>query len=337
MIEDFDELLMEPDQSDHAERVLGLWQVHAPLLREQHELRGGMAWKRARGHEYLFRYFQDPTTGTKRFESKGRRSPETEAVSADYFSRREKVQGELDRMDRDVEMAGRMAQAFKMARMPATPARIVHGLWLEGLFDDRLRLMGATAIHAYELAAGFLAPPSIFRGESLRILIKDDIDDAVADAVIRLTQDADRAFELVDRDDAHLVLDGGRGGRIEVHVMHSLVGYLMDRGLDPDRFYDLLTAVAEPPAWRGVAVARDARIVPMATLDPRAHAMLTYATALTEPDADRAELLTRRARLIRWVAEERLGLTFTPRQIAAFPDLSEDDVAREDARRWGTI
>lgn len=333
MIDNFDELLMDRDQAEHAKRLLGLWNTHGPLLREQHELRGGMIWKKARGHEYSFRYFQDAATGTKKFVSQGRRSPETEAEQARYFERRSAVQTKLDGMEREVEMAGRMAQAFKIARMPATPARIVHGLWLEGFFDDRLKLMGATAIHAYELASGFLAPPSLFRGESLRILIRDDIDDDVADAVIRLTQDADRAFELVERDEVRLVMDGGRGGRIEVHVMHSLVGYLMDRGLDPDRFYDLLTAVAEPPAWRGAAVARDARIVPMATLDPRAHAMLTYATALTEKDEVRAELLLARARLIRWVAEERLGLGFTPRQVAVFPDLWDGPDAEDDRRR----
>lgn len=334
MTDDFDDFLMDRDQAQHAERVLGMWHVHGPLLREQHELRGGMIWKKARGHEYLFRYFQDPDTGTKKFVSQGRRSPETEAAHAAYFARRERVQAQLDRTGGEVERAGRMAQALRMARFPATPARIVQGLWLEGFFDERLMLMGATAILGYELKAGFLAPPSLFRGESLRIMVRDDIDDRLADVVERLTKGADSDFAVVERSEDHLVLDGGRGGRIEVHTMTSLIQYLLDRGLDTDLFYDLLKGVVENPGWQGVAVARDAQAMSVTTIDPRAHAVLTHATAITEPDPDRAELLTRRARLIRWVAEERVGLSFTQRQISAFPGLW-DEAEREDDRVWG--
>lgn len=337
MADEFDDFLMDRDQAQHAERVLRLWETHGPLLREQHELRGGMVWKKARGHEYSFRYFQDPDTGTKKFESQGRRSPESEAAQAAYFARRERVQAQVDRTAREVEMAGRMAQAFRMARFPATPARIVQGLWLEGYFDDRLMLMGATAILGYELKAGFLAPPSLFRGESLRIMVRDGIDERLGDVVERLTKAADADFAVVERSQDHLVLDGGRGGRIEVHTLTSLIQYLLDRGLDTDLFYDLLTGVAANPGWQGVAVARDARVMTVTTIDPRAHAVLTHATAITEPDPDRAELLTRRARLIRWVAEHRLELAFTPAQVNAFPDLWEGDVDREEQRRWGAI
>lgn len=335
MADDFDEFLMDRDQAQHAERVLGLWESHAPLVREQHKLRGGMIWKRARGHEYLFRYFQDTDTGAKKFVSQGRRSPETEAAHAAYFVRRERVQTHLDHTGGEVERAGRMAQALRMARFPATPARIVQGLWLEGFFDERLMLMGATAMLGYELKAGFLAPPSLFRGESLRIMVRDKIDDRLAEVVERLAKAADAGFAVVERSEDHLVLDGGRGGRIEAHTMTSLIDYLMDRGLDTNLFYDVLTGVMENPAWNGVAVARDAQVMSVTTIDPRAHAVLTHATALTEPDTDRAELLTRRAKLIRWVAEQRLGLAFTQRQISAFPDLW-DEADREAGLRWGT-
>ncbi|MEJ1934839.1 hypothetical protein WDZ92_31955, partial [Nostoc sp. NIES-2111] len=144
---------MDEEQSEHAQRVRELWADRAPLLRLQHELRGGIIWKRARGHEYLYRYRQDTLTGSKVFEGRGRRSPETEAEHAEYLRRRDRVQEHLTRTDSTVETAGRIARAFRLARFPATPAQVVHSLWLEGLLDDRCRMMGATALFGYELEA----------------------------------------------------------------------------------------------------------------------------------------------------------------------------------------
>ncbi len=336
MFADFDECQMGHEQAQHAQQVEALWASYGPLLREQHDLRGGMIWKKARGHEYLYRYLQDPETGTKRFDGQGRRSPETEATYAAYFARREKVQIRLDDLTRGVDVTGRMARAYKMARFPATAARIIHGLWLEGLMDERLSMMGATALLGYEIAARFVTPPSLVRGESLRILVRDKIDDRLAGVAVRLAQGADGDFSVMERDEDNLVLDGGRGGRIEFHTTSSLLSYLMARELDSDLLTQVLMAVTMP-AWHGVVVARDAQLTPVTSIDPRAHALLTYGTALTEPDEDRAELLTKRARLMAWVAEERLGLAFTPAQVNAFPDLWEGDVDREDQRRWGVI
>lgn len=321
---DFDDCQMDGEQAECASRVRELWASHAPLEQEAHALRGGIIWKKARGHDYLFRYFQDPLTGTKRFESKGRRSPDTEAEHARYLARRGRVQDLFAQSSEQVETVGRVARAFRLARFPATPAAVIRGLWLEGCFDEGLRLMGATAMFGYELEGEFLAPSALVRGESLRILASGAIDDRLAAFTTRLVTAADRDFSLVRHDRDHLVYDGGRGGRIELYSIAALSSYLADRGVGRDRVDMVMDAVALP-AWRGVAVARDARVLQLNSIDPRAHALLTHATAVTERDGNRAELLARRANLMAWAIRERMGLTFSDSQAEAFSDLVEDD------------
>lgn len=318
---------MEEEQAAHASRLRKLWSTHAPLLREAHNLRGGIIWKKARGHEYLYRYFQDPLTGTKAFSGLGRRSPESEAEYVRYLSRREEVQGLLAQSMSRIENAGRIARALRFARFPSVPAEVVHGLWLEGLMDDRLRLMGATAMFAYELEAEILTPPALVRGESLRLLVQGVIDDRLADLATRLVTSSDRAFFEVRRDRDHLVFDGGRGGRIELHSTAALEAYLRDRGLNEDRI-DLVMDAMALPAWRGVAVARDARVVPLHAVDPRALTLLNLAAAATEPDQARADLLAKRAGFIAGDVLAGLRMDLGPHQAEAFMELDADQYLR---------
>ena len=65
-----------------------MWPEYGRSLREKYDLDGGMQWKSPKGIEYLTRYRQDPETGKKKWSSLGRRSPETEAIYAEFMGRR---------------------------------------------------------------------------------------------------------------------------------------------------------------------------------------------------------------------------------------------------------
>ncbi|MEJ1935272.1 hypothetical protein WDZ92_34185, partial [Nostoc sp. NIES-2111] len=162
--------------------------------------------------------------------------------------------------------------------------------------------------------------------------VRDSIDERLADLALHFATQADRDFRLVRRDADHLVIDGGRGGRIELHSASGLRDYLRERGLGPGPTRVVMESTEMSP-WDGVAVARDARILSVTALDPRAHAVLTHATEMTERAGDRAELLRRRANLMGWVVRERMGLRFEPVQAAAFPELCDED-DREPEAIW---
>ncbi|MEG9527996.1 MAG: hypothetical protein MIL41_19890 [Hyphomicrobiales bacterium] len=313
---------MDEEQAVHAERVRGLWTSHAPLLREAHELRGGIIWKKARGHEYLYRYFQEPSTGRKEFVGLGRRSPETEAEHARYLSRRDAVQASLAQSTPRLENAGRVARALRLARLPSFAGEIIHSLWRDGLMDGRLRVMGSMAMFGYELDAETLVPSPLIRGNSLRFLVQGDIDDQLAEVTASLVTGAGRGFTPSRRGHGHLAFDG-QDGSVELHTLASLATELRDRDLDEDRI-DVVMETMALPAWQGVAVARNARVVPLVAIDPRAYVLLAAATAATEHDEGRADLLAKRAKFTGGAVLARVGVAFEPHQANLFEPFEAD-------------
>lgn len=313
---------MDEEQAVHAEHVRGLWTSHAPLLREAHDLRGGIIWKKARGHEYLYRYFQEPLTGRKAFVGLGRRSPETEAEHARYLSRRDEVQASLAQSMPRLENAGRVARALRLARLPSFAGEIVHGLWRDGLMDGRLRVMGSMAMFGYELDAETLMPSPLVRGNSLCFLVQGDIDDPLAEVAASLVTSAGRGFTPSRRDHGHLAFDG-QDGSVEFRTVASLATDLRDRDLDEDRI-DVVVEAMALPAWQGVAVARNARVVPLVTIDPRAYALLTAAFAATDHDEERADLLAKRVEFIGSAVLAKVGVTFEPHQADLFEAFEAD-------------
>ncbi|MEH3119788.1 MAG: hypothetical protein PGN25_19950 [Methylorubrum populi] len=311
---------MDEEQAAHAGRVRELWTSHAPLLREAHDLRGGIIWKKARGHEYLYRYFQDPSTGRKAFVGLGRRSPETEAEHARYLSRRDEVQASLAQSAPRLENAGRVARALRLARLPSFAGEIVHGFWREGLMDDRLRVMGSMAMFGYELDAETLAPFPIVRGNSLRFLVQGEMDDLLAEVAATLVTSAGRGFAPSRL--GHLAFDG-QDGSVEFHTAASLATNLRDGDLDEDRI-DVVMETMTLPAWQGVAVARNARVVPLVAIDPRACALFALASAATEHDEERAELLAKRARFIGSAVLAKVGVALEPHHADLFAAFEAD-------------
>lgn len=103
--------------------------AYGPVLRDFGTLDGGMAWKTVSGADYLCRYRQDPETGKKKFTSLGRRSPETEAAYDAFITRRDAAKQTVYATRNEIALAGRVAKAYGLARMPAKQAEMIRAFY----------------------------------------------------------------------------------------------------------------------------------------------------------------------------------------------------------------
>lgn len=137
------------EQQRHVEEALDLMSVLAPLRAESRDLVGGMQWKTIRGHEYLYRYAPDPVTKKKKSTSLGRRTPETEAVYHRFIERRDRVKGELPRLEEMAATQTRVAKALRLGRISRATGDFLSILGASDL-AAHLVLVGDFAAYGYE-------------------------------------------------------------------------------------------------------------------------------------------------------------------------------------------
>jgi len=112
--------------------------------------KGGMAWKKVRDTEYLFKTRDRFGNG----ETLGERSPETEKIY-DAFHQNKKERMEIFRSCRDeLQKHSRIAKFHKLQRVPSIATKILRELDNHNLLGEHIMVIGTHAIYAYEAAAG---------------------------------------------------------------------------------------------------------------------------------------------------------------------------------------
>lgn len=270
--------LMTREQRQHLQALGDLWASYGPLLRQRERVTGGMQWKPVAGAEYLTRYHPDPETGKKVARSLGRRSPETEAAYAEFMRLREEVKGGLESFGPKVDMAGRIAKALRLARVPARQAEGIRRLWAEGLLDRTgpLALLGANAVIAYEMAAGILAPPRVVREDEPFVYVRAgvtlDEDFAFKVGGSYMPRHCDVGLDFIAPGHVRLQADDGT----TLHLISRLgAKEHSDRADLPDSVREALQEVLELEPVDAVAVGRDAGMVVLTAVDPRTYCLLT--------------------------------------------------------------
>ncbi len=307
-----DELnLMRPVEARQLREIADAWKSYGPALRAKLTLDGGMQWKSVNGAQYLSRYRADPQTGKKKFTSLGRRSRETEAIYRDFIDSREAARQTVLNSREGIELAGRVAKAHGLARMPVKTAEIIRAFWSRSM-DLHLTLFGGSALFAYEQRSGVLAPYELARDADGLLFIYDGADECTTADIVEAYEDAVGAKASAARRGNRLLIRSEEGIRLEFTSLKSVLSEVGDDGAD------LLGEAFDLPAVKGLAVARNAQPVEITAPDPRAYAAMAY--VLGQDD----EVWADRARFAATLVREHWPEGFDPRQQEALAELGLD-------------
>jgi hypothetical protein len=177
-------------QRTYAEAV----QVYATCREAEKESRafkGGRHWKRIKGRDYLYQYFDRLGHG----QSLGPRSPHTEALWAAFTRGRQEAAARLKEQRRQLAEQARFCRAARLTRLPRPAAKILGLLARREAGGEGLAVIDAHAFHAYEFAAGaFLQGPrtsGLLDEGRLGLTLFGDL---APDAWLALLWKADRSF-----------------------------------------------------------------------------------------------------------------------------------------------
>lgn len=115
-------------------------------------VRGSMIWREIDGRRYLIR---TSTAGAQK--SLGPESPETQAIAAKFFDRKEMASERLKQLTEQVAVMQRMNRALRVGRVPNVVVDTLNALEKAGIGEHFL-VVGTHALYAYESAAGVRIP-----------------------------------------------------------------------------------------------------------------------------------------------------------------------------------
>ena len=200
---------LEWEQRRHLDEVRDLWRTLGPLLQKRHQFAGGVTWKQVKGYEYLARFQTDPITHSKKFEYLGKRKLETERIYADFQRERANLDGQIDALQRRMDVAARVGKALRIGRMPTQAADALRTIWRAGL-DKDVVVVGSLNIYAYEMLTGLLVPREAAPGEDLDLMLLVPRSDEAADDLKRVLVMADRSYRFNSQSSEFIASDGFR-------------------------------------------------------------------------------------------------------------------------------
>lgn len=112
--------------------------------------KGGMHWKTVHGKQYLYR-----TLDSKgRAKSLGPRDAETEALHAQFHSRRSELQARLISLESRLDEQTRMLRALRVGAAPRVLAKVCRALCAHDIMGKNVLIIGTNALYAYAAMAG---------------------------------------------------------------------------------------------------------------------------------------------------------------------------------------
>lgn len=160
---------------------------------------GGLSWKTVGGRDYLIKVI-DRRGGTK---SLGPRSPETEAIHAEFVAGKARSKARGAELEQSVRQFSAMARAVSINRVPAVVTATLRKLDEFGLLGKNLMVIGTNAMYGYEAVAGVMFDAGLLATTDVDLLWDARaslklamLDDEVADAgLMAILRKVDRSFE----------------------------------------------------------------------------------------------------------------------------------------------
>lgn len=261
---------LEWEQRRHLDEVRDLWRTLGPLLQQRHQFAGGVTWKQVKGYEYLARFHTDPITHSKKFEYLGKRKPETEHMYADFQRQRSDLDGQIEALQRRMDVAARITKALRFGRMPTQAAGALRAIWRAGL-NDHVVVIGSSNIYAYETLTELLVPREALPAEDLDLMSLVPRSDDVMDDLMRALVGADRSYRFSNQSAEFVAQDGYR---ISVQTK-SDVEDRFRRAVECNLEHEAVDWALATPSVTAMTLGRDGQPVSGSFLDPRAFLVLS--------------------------------------------------------------
>jgi hypothetical protein len=230
--------------------------------------RGGRHWKRIKGRDYLYQYFDRLGHG----QSLGPRSPHTEALWAAFSKGRQAAAARLKEERRQLAEQARFCRAARLTRLPRLAAKILGLLGRREAGGEPLVVIDAHALYAYEFAAGaFLQGPrtaDLLDQGGLGLTLFGDLP---PDDLLALLLKADRSFALGAS--AGLTATNRQGFQVRILAPGTPAASPSESAAAARAAAGNLSQLLAAPLFSQVVIGQDGLPVPMVVPDPRAFAL----------------------------------------------------------------
>lgn len=287
---------------------------------------GGMRWKSAGGHEYLFKTLGGKGLG----KSLGRRTPETESVFENFHAGKQSSRGRIADMQEAVRRQAKFCLAAEVGRVPRVAANVVRVLDSEGLMGRDLMILGTHALYAYEAAAGVQFESGLLATRDVDLLMDVRVrlrlgGEASEKGLIACLQKADKTF--VVQSTGHYRAVNSKGFMVDLirPACHKVDE--AGRSALTDVPGDLTAAEANGTGWllnvphfEQIAIAEDGYPVRLHVPDPRAFALMKLWVS-RRPDRDPVKRYRDRAQAqaVAHICTEYLSLGFDDPGLRGLP------------------
>ncbi len=191
--------------SDNSRRVAidlrQAFEAYRQARRNAERYAGGLSWKRVKGREYLVKVI-NRRGGSK---SLGLRSPETEAIQAEFVAGKARAKEREAVLAQTVQEFAGMARGIMVNRVPSIVTATLRKLDQFGLLGKNLMVIGTNALYGYEAVAGVMLDAGLMATSDVDLLWDARarlklalLDQEVAEAgVLAILRKIDRSFEPV--------------------------------------------------------------------------------------------------------------------------------------------
>lgn len=288
---------------------------------------GSMRWVKRGGTEYLYRKIRNVE------KSLGPRSPETEAIKADYVRQRAALRARLNTLERRMETMAPVNKALRLNRVPAIAARIIRALGDAKLLGEHLVIVGTNSLYAYEARAGVLFSSELVATDDADFLydarrtLKLALHEARAAGVIGILKKIDQSFSTTamygysaTNDDGYIVElicpeDPNFLRSQEKVAVSDVAGDLEPMPIEG------LQWLINTPKTEEIVIGEDGVPLTMVCVDPRVFALHKM---WVSKQASRNALKRRRdesqAKAVAAICQSHLQLSFQSKDLTALPD-----------------
>ncbi len=319
------------DQRREAINTQQRYEAYREAVRRNGDYRGSMVWKKIHGRDYLVRSYYGKS-GIRRQTSLGLKSKKTEATKLEYERGRLDAQKRLKDLKTVMVRQAAINRALGLGRIPLAGAKIIRALDDAGLLGSGIRVLGTSAIYAYEAVAGVRIDAALTATEDIDLLLDSRqrlsfmaTADIAQPSLLRLLQNTDSSFRRSSRKFQAANQEG---------YLVDLIKPLRDPpwtkerariGVDED---DLTAAEIEGLAWQESAPSFEAIVIDergepcrIVTTDPRiwaAHKFWLSKRADREPTKRRNDTAQARA-VAQLVAQYMQHLPYVANELRMLP------------------
>ena len=179
-----------------------LYEVYMDTYHKSRAYRGGMHWKKAKGHEYLFKTVDRYGNG----KSLGPRSAETEKIYRHFHRAKGEMKDRLKDLNVRMKEQARFCKAVMIQRVPKAVSSILRVLDEQKVLGQNVIVVGTNIMYAYEAAAGAFFDRSILATQDMDLMWDTRPKLALVmekgmepRGLISLLKRADRSFERMGR------------------------------------------------------------------------------------------------------------------------------------------